>query len=72
MVSIESFEKIVYTAHYKRYHEDDVPPSIVVSVLLVGRQKQLKNNLIVFLTESFYVLAKKENNRLKIINAKRR
>ena len=66
------FEEITKTTHYKKYHEKEVDWQTVIKTITTAKQRKLGKNLIEFKSKSFYVLAKIENLKLKIINAKKR
>ena len=64
--------RIVKTAHYKKFHEKQVPWSLVVETIFTGKQKIKGKEFIEFRGRKTQVLCKRSQERLlKVINAKK-
>lgn len=64
--------KIIKTKHYKLFHEKDIPWSLVVNTVYTTKKKKKSKNIFEFKSRGVHVLCKKEDNILKVINAKRK
>lgn len=72
MVNKNNFEEIVQTLHYKVFHKRGVPWRLVLQIVFTANRKLKGKNLFEFKTKKYYILGKIENNKLIIINAKRK
>ncbi len=59
------------TEHYKRYHQKDVPWSVVINTIFTIKPKRKGKDIFEYKSENFYVLCIREGDVLKVINAKR-
>ena len=67
------FEAIKKTKHYIKEHEDDVPWSEVIDVIIKSsKNMRKKRGKIEIKNRNYYILGKIEKKTLFIINAKRR
>lgn len=64
--------KIIKTRHYKLFHERYVPWSLVVTTIYTAKKTRKGKDIFEFKSNNIYILCKKENNILKVINAKRK
>lgn len=61
---------ITKTLHYKKYHQRDVPWSVVVNTILTTKPKRKGKNIFEYKSKRFYVLCIRQRDMLKVINAK--
>ena len=64
--------KITKTRHYKLFHEKYVPWDLVISTIFTAKKTGKGRNFFEFKSNNIYILCKKEDNILKVINAKRK
>ncbi len=66
------FTKIKKTQHYIENHEQEVPWSETIEVILTTKNKRKKGDKIEIETDRYYILCELKENTLYVINAKRR
>jgi hypothetical protein len=64
------FKSIRKTDHYKEHHEENVPWSEVIQIILTNKNPRKKEDKIEIKTKTHYILCKIKDNVLWVINAK--
>jgi hypothetical protein len=66
------FTSIEPTEHYLAEHQKDVPWEKVIEIVLTTKNPRKKGNRFQIEKDDYYLLFKIQDNRLYVINAKRR